>query len=259
MIDYTHIIILSLVQGITEFLPISSSAHLFLIPKILGWNDQGVFLDVSMHFGSLLAFIYYYFKNTTEFINAEYAKNYIDIQKIIIGSLPVLFFGYFFHDYIVNHLRNLQVIAISSILVAIFILLAEFFSKKSKNISKINNIDMVIIGLFQALALIPGTSRSAIIVLSALILGYNKKSSIIIAIILAFPVIFIAMCYETLSLNFSSINIEIILSSFVSIILSFLTAYLVIKYFILYINKIGFYPFMIYRLILGVIILSIFT
>ena len=118
---------------------------------------------------------------------------------------------------------------------------------------------MGIIGLFQALALIPGTSRSAIIILAALILGYNKKSSIIIAIILAFPVIFIAMCYETLSLNFSSINIEIILSSFVSIILSFLTAYLVIKYFILYINKIGFYPFMIYRLILGVIILSIFT
>ncbi len=259
MIDYTHIIILSLVQGITEFLPISSSAHLILIPNILGWNDQGVFLDVSMHFGSLLAIIYYYFKNTTEFINAEYAKNYIDIEKIIIGSLPVLFFGFFFHDYIVNHLRNLQVIAISTILVAIFILLAEFFSKESKHISKINNRDMGIIGLFQALALIPGTSRSAIIILAALILGYNKKSSIIIAIILAFPVIFIAMCYETLSLNFSSINIEIILSSFVSIILSFLTAYLVIKYFILYINKIGFYPFMIYRLILGVIILSIFT
>lgn len=259
MIEYTHIIILSLVQGVTEFLPISSSAHLILIPKILGWHDQGVFLDVSMHFGSLLAIIYYYSKNTTNFINEKYAKNYINIQKIIIGSLPVLIFGYFFHDYIVNHLRNLQVIAISTILVAIFILVAELFSKKSKNISKINNIDMVIIGLFQALALIPGTSRSAIIVLSALILGYNKKSSIIIAIILAFPVIFIAMCYETLSLNFSSINIEIILSSFVSIILSFLTAYLVIKYFILYINKIGFYPFMIYRLILGVIILSIFT
>ena len=259
MIDYAHIIILSLVQGVTEFLPISSSAHLILIPKILGWNNQGIFLDVSMHFGSLLAIIYYYSKNTAEFINAEYAKNYINIQKIIIGSLPVLTFGYFFHDYIVNHLRNLEVIAISTILVALFILAAELFSKKSKNISEINNIDMVIIGLFQALALIPGTSRSAIIILSALILGYNKKSSIIIAIILAFPVIFIAMCYETLSLNFSSINFEIILSSFISIIISFLVAYVVIKYFILYINKIGFYPFMIYRLILGVIILSIFT
>ena len=196
MTELIHIIILSFIQGVTEFLPISSSAHLILVPAILGWEQQGILLDVSMHFGSLLAISLYYFKNVKEFSNIQTSKNYISIKKLFIGSLPVLCCGYFFYDFISNNLRSVEIIGIFTILVALLILSVEFFRKKFKDIKAISNYDMLIIGLFQALALIPGTSRSAIIIFAALLIGYNKKSAIIIALMLSFPVILVAMIYE---------------------------------------------------------------
>ena len=190
MTDLIHIIILSVIQGVTEFLPISSSAHLILMPAILGWEQQGVLLDVSMHFGSLIAISVYYFKNLEVFRNIQTSNNYIGIEKLAIGSLPVLCCGYFFHDFISNpetiislaswipsfNLRSVEIIGIFTILVALLLLCVEFFRKKFKDIKTINDYDMLIIGLFQALALIPGTSRSAIIIFAALLIGYNKKS-----------------------------------------------------------------------------------
>jgi len=258
MNDLIQIIFLSIIQGITEFLPISSSAHLIFIPKLFKWEYQGILFDVSMHFGSLLAIIYYYIKYNSEFINLDSTKNYIGFKKIIIGSIPVLFFGFFFHDYIANNLRSIEIIGISTIFVAILLIIVEFFKEDSKNINNISNLDIFIIGLLQATSLIPGTSRSAVIILGALMLGYNKKSAIIITLILSVPVILIAMLYEIYSINYFSINSNLIFKTFISIIISFLVSYIVIKYFISYINKIGFYPFMIYRLILGTILLYFF-
>ena len=118
---------------------------------------------------------------------------------------------------------------------------------------------MLLIGIFQALALIPGTSRSAIIILGALLLGYDKKSTIIIALALSFPVIFLAMSYEIYSINYYIIDYYASLKILISIIVSFLISFFVIKYFISYINKIGFYPFMIYRILLGLFLLTFFT
>ncbi len=259
MNDLVQIIFLSITQGVTEFLPISSSAHLIFIPKLFNWNYQGMLLDVSMHFGSLLAVIYYYIKYKNEFIDFESTKNHIGFKKITIGSIPVLFFGFFFHDYIASNLRSIEIISISTIFVAILLIMVEFYKKDSKNISNISNLDIFFIGLLQATSLIPGTSRSAVIILGALLLGYNKKSAIIITLILSVPVILIAMLYEIYSIDYFSVNIELIFKTSVSIIISFLTSYIVIKYFISYINKIGFYPFMIYRLALGIFLLSVFT
>ena len=259
MNDLIQIIFLSIIQGVTEFLPISSSAHLNFIPKLLKWDALGLPLEVSMHFGSLLAVIYYYIKYKNEFINLESTKNYIGFEKITIGSAPVLFFGFFFYDYIANNLRGMEIIGISTIFVAILLIIVEFFKKEYKNISNINNLDIFFIGLLQATSLIPGTSRSAVIILGALLLGYNKKSAIIITLILSVPVILIAMLYEIYSIDYFSINIGLIFKTSISIIISFLTSYIVIKYFVSYINKIGFYPFMIYRLALGIFLLSVFT
>ena len=118
---------------------------------------------------------------------------------------------------------------------------------------------MLYIGFFQALALIPGTSRSAIIILGALLLGYSKKSTIIIALVLSVPVIFLAMVYEIYSINYYTIDYYTFSKILVSITISFLISFFVIKYFISYINKIGFYPFMLYRIILGLFLLSFFT
>ena len=259
MTDLMHIIILSVIQGVTEFLPISSSAHLILIPAILGWEQQGVLLDVSMHFGSLIAISVYYFKNLEVFRNMQTSNNYIGIEKLTIGSLPVLCCGYFFHDFISNNLRSVEIIGIFTILVALLLLSVEFFRTKFKDIKIINNYDMLIIGLFQALALIPGTSRSAIIIFAALLIGYNKKSSIIIALMLSFPVILIAMIYELFTLDYYLINYEIVMQIITAVSIAFAVSYFVIKNFISYINAIGFYPFMIYRVILGITLLAFFT
>ena len=259
MNELIHIIILSFIQGVTEFLPISSSAHLILVPAILGWEQQGILLDVSMHFGSLLAISLYYFKNVKEFSNIQTSKNYISIKKLFIGSLPVLCCGYFFYDFISNNLRSVEIIGIFTILVALLILSVEFFRKKFKDIKAISNYDMLIIGLFQALALIPGTSRSAIIIFAALLIGYNKKSAIIIALMLSFPVILVAMIYEVFTLDYYLINYEVVMQIITAVSIAFIVSYFVIKNFISYINIIGFYPFMIYRIILGITLLAFFT
>ena len=251
MNDFFQLIILSIVQGITEFLPISSSAHLIILPKLFNWNDQGLLLDVSMHFGSLLAVSVFFVKNSNEFRNLRTSKHYINFKKILLGSVPVIFFGYVFHEYIESNLRSIGIIAILTILVAVLILFAEFFKKNTKTLSVINNFDMFIIGIMQAFALIPGTSRAGIIILAALLLGYDKKSSIVIALVLSFPVIFLAMMYKLYSLDSNIIDLYLVSNICLSITMSFVVSYLVIKYFLSYINKIGLYPFMIYRIIFG--------
>ena len=256
MTELFQVIFLSVIQGITEFLPISSSAHLIFIPNLFGWKDQGIFLDVSMHFGSLLAISYYYLTNDNLFYNNSSFKRSVSIKKIAIGSFPVLFFGFIFHNFISENLRSIEIIGITTILVAVLFLIIEYFKKNNlKEISNINNIDILIIGLFQSIALIPGTSRSAIIILGALLLGYTKKDSILIALILSFPVILFAMLYEVSQLTFIQINFIVLLNSLLAITISFFVSLNVIKYFILYINNIGFYPFMIYRIILGICLL----
>ena len=258
MSDFFQLVVLSFLQGITEFLPISSSAHLIIIPKIFNWGSQGLLFDVSVHFGSLIAVTYYYFKNISSFKNIDNSVGYIDFKKIIIGSLPVLMIGFFFHDFIDHNLRTVEIIAITTILFAVPIIFLELTKNCKKNISEINNYDIFIIGLFQALALAPGTSRSAVIILAALLLGYNKKSAIIISIVLSFPVILLAMVYEVYAANGIFLNLLEFSYYLCAIFISFLTSYLVIKYFILYINRVGFIPYMIYRILLGIILLIFF-
>ena len=264
MNDLFQVIFLSIIQGITEFLPISSSAHLILIPKLFGWIDQNILIDVSMHFGSLLAVIFYFILNNQDFKDSKSSKHHIGIGKLFIGSMPVLIFGFLYHDYITTNLRSIEVIAISTLLIALLFILTELLrdfvlKRPEKNIIDISNYDMLFIGLFQALALVPGTSRSAIIILGALLLGYNKKSTVIIALVLSFPVILLAMLYEIYSINYHILDYYTILKILISITISFLISYIVIKYFISYINKIGFYPFMIYRIFLGLFLLTFFT
>ena len=258
MIEFQQIIFLSIIQGITEFLPISSSAHLIFIPKILNWNDQGILFDIAMHFGSLLAIFFYYIKHKKNFIDSHTSKSYLNINKLIIGSLPVLLFGFIFYDYIKINLRSVEIIGITTIFFAILMILIEYNSKKIKILKDITYLDIIIIGLFQSIALIPGTSRSAIVIISSLLLGYDKKSSIILAIMLSFPVILAAMIHEIIFINFDNFSIQLIFQIIISIIVTAITSYILIKYFIIYISKIGFYPFMIYRIILGSLLLLFF-
>ena len=259
MNEIIQLIILSLVQGITEFLPISSSAHLIIIPEILSWDHQGIVFDVTMHFGSLMAITYYYFQNKDKFLNINTSQGYINFSKIFIGSAPVLFFGYFYHDYIIENLRSIEVIAITTILVAILLLILDLLKRNQRDLESVTYFDISIIGIFQAIALIPGVSRSAIIIFAALLLGYNRKSAIIITIILAFPVITIATIYEFFNISNVLMNLDVAIKVTTSLLISFFSSYLIINYLMIYIDRIGFYPFMIYRLILGFILISFFV
>jgi len=259
MNEIIQLIILSLVQGITEFLPISSSAHLIILPEILSWDHQGIVFDVTMHFGSLMAITYYYFQNKDKFLNINTSQGYINFSKIFIGSAPVLFFGYFYHDYIIENLRSIEVIAITTILVAILLLILDLLKRNQRDLESVTYFDISIIGIFQAIALIPGVSRSAIIIFAALLLGYNRKSAIIITIILAFPVITIATIYEFFNISNVLMNLDVAIKVTTSLLISFFSSYLIINYLMIYIDRIGFYPFMIYRLILGFILISFFV
>jgi len=259
MNEIIQLIILSLVQGITEFLPISSSAHLIILPEILSWDHQGIVFDVTMHFGSLMAITYYYFQNKDKFLNINTSQGYINFSKIFIGSAPVLFFGYFYHDYIIENLRSIEVIAITTILGAILLLILDLLKRNQRDLESVTYFDISIIGVFQAIALIPGVSRSAIIIFAALLLGYNRKSAIIITIILAFPVITIATIYEFFNISNVLMNLDVAIKVTTSLLISFFSSYVIINYLMIYIDRIGFYPFMIYRLILGFILIGFFV
>ena len=259
MNETIQLIILSLVQGITEFLPISSSAHLIILPEILSWDHQGIVFDVTMHFGSLMAITYYYFQNKDKFLNINTSQGYINFSKIFIGSAPVLFFGYFYHDYIIENLRSIEVIAITTILGAILLLILDLLKRNQRDLESVTYFDISIIGIFQAIALIPGVSRSAIIIFAALLLGYNRKSAIIITIILAFPVITIATIYEFFNISNVLMNLDVAIKVTTSLLISFFSSYVIINYLMIYIDRIGFYPFMIYRLILGFILIGFFV
>ena len=251
--DILNIIILSLIQGITEFLPISSSSHLILIPMLTEYPDQGVMFDIALHTGSLLAVIIYYRR---EIINAlqlsDYGKNLI--RLLIIGSIPLPIAGLLIIDFVSYNLRTVEVIALMTISFALLLLIADRKSKNNKDITAISSIAILTIGLFQTLALVPGVSRSGIVITAALLLNYKRVDAIKMAFLLSIPAIFMASVYNVFELT-SSQNIIIYKEHFIGMILSLLFSYTTIHLFITTINKISFTPYIIYRILLGTILL----
>lgn len=251
--DILNIIILSLIQGITEFLPISSSSHLILIPMLTEYPDQGVMFDIALHTGSLLAVIIYY---RTEIINAlklsDHGNNLI--RLLIIGSIPLPVAGLLIIDFVSYNLRTVEVIALMTISFALLLLIADKKSENNKSIADISSIAILTIGLFQTLALVPGVSRSGIVITAALILNYKRIDAIKIAFLLSIPAIFMASVYNVFELT-SSENIIIYKEHFIGMILSLLFSYITIHLFITTINKISFTPYIIYRILLGTMLL----
>ncbi|MBH32089.1 MAG: undecaprenyl-diphosphatase [Gammaproteobacteria bacterium] len=257
MIDYIQIASLSIIQGITEFLPISSTAHSILFSKFMDWEDQTLFLDICMHLGSLLAVILFLMINFKSSLKNEFSitKNSSSIHKIVIATIPLIFFGGFFYNEISTHMRTFEVITITTILFAIIIIALEYIVKKNREITSVSYSDAIVIGLFQSLALIPGTSRAAVTIMAALILGFNKTTSVLISFILSVPAIFCAITYQTFRLDYSNIKNDQIFIIFIAIVLSFITSYIVINFFLKFINIIGLLPFMIYRIFLGTLLI----
>ena len=244
-------LILSLVQGISEFIPVSSSAHLFLISNIYEFKNSSLKIDVSLHLGSLLAIIVYFRNDLINFFKEkELAK------LIIIGSLPLIFFGYFLlkSGYIEN-LRNLKIISWTTLTFAILLYFADRIKidKSLKNDLSLKNI--FIIGIFQVLALVPGVSRSGIVMTVGRFLSFNRVDASKISFLLSIPALTGA---SILGLkDIINENFEMNIYVFLSIALSFFFSYITIKYFLAYVKNFSLNIFVYYRIFLALILFVI--
>ena len=253
--DFVQILILSIIQGITEFLPISSQSHLILTSKLLGMSDQGLSFDIALHAGSLLAILIYYRKEVTKIMSiSDEGIQYLKL--IIIGSIPLPIIGLLFVDIVSENLRTINTIAFMTIVFALLLYFAERRNHENKNsFATLSFFTIIFIGFMQTLAIMPGVSRSGIVITAALLLNYSREDSIKIAFLLSIPAIFMATVYQSMQL-YEVGNIEILNKHLLGMILSFIFSYITIHLFISTINKISFTPYIVYRIALGLLLLT---
>lgn len=256
-----QLIVLAVVQGLTEFLPVSSSGHLVLVPSIFGWTDQGLAFDVAVHFGSLVAVcIFFRFDiaallrgaraTITGNVKADDARM---VRYLGLATVPAALTGLLFASWIAINLRDPLVVVVTLSGYGIVMALADQFAPKERNITDIQLRDALIIGLAQALALIPGTSRSGVTITAGRFLGIARQDAARFSFLLSVPVILLATIYEAVILVTGDIQVawdNLALAGLISAIV----AYLSIEFFMRVISVIGLLPFAIYRLILAGVI-----
>ncbi|WP_076542481.1 undecaprenyl-diphosphate phosphatase [Shewanella sp. UCD-KL21] len=256
-----QVIILAIIQGLTEFLPISSSAHLILPAQILGWQDQGLFFDVAVHIGSLLAVVIYFRKEIWLMLNAWIASMVKGVHTqdsklawwIILATLPAVFFGFMAKDLIETYLRGPGVIAITTVIFGLLLWVGDKMARNELTEYQTGWRKALLIGFAQALAIIPGTSRSGITITAALMLGLNKEAAARFSFLMSIPVILGAAILMTKDAVSSDLVInygEVLLG----VLVSFFAAYTCIYFFLKIISKIGMTPFVLYRLTLGAVL-----
>ena len=258
--SYLDAFLLAIIQGITEFLPISSSAHLIILSYILE-TSSNLFYDVSLHLGTLIA-VCAYFKN-----EIKDTFNQINVQKSIfsnnlltnlfISSLPTLFLGFLFVNFIDNNLRNTLVISVTTIFFALVLWIATLRAPRKNELAEISLNEALIIGLAQSISLIPGTSRSGITISAGLLLGLDAKTATKFSFLMSIPTIGAIAAYQILSLDLGNL-VSYIQFNVLGLFVSFLVAYFTIDIFMKFIEKIGFLPFIIYRLVLGMLLVAYF-
>lgn len=258
--EFLHIAILSLIQGLTEFLPISSSAHLILPSEILGWPDQGLAFDVAVHFGSLLAVIVYYRQKLRQLTIAWFGSFGSDARSepaqqawlVLYATLPALLVGLIINQF-EDVVRDGLIIAVSTIVFGLLLAWADSRAG-SQPLNTMTIKQGLVIGVAQCLALIPGTSRSGITMTAALAMGFRREAAAEFSFLLSVPLIAAAAVLKTVELIFTdgAVHWQTLLTGFV---LSAISAYGCIRLFLHVINRIGFLPFVIYRLMLGGVLL----
>ncbi len=249
--EFLEIFILSAVQGISEFLPISSSAHLILISSFFELKTNSLLIDISLHLGSLIAIVFYFRKDLFDLNNN---RKYLNL--ILFGSIPLLIFGYILHSSeLIYLLRNVKIIAFTTLFFGIILFFSDQ-AKTEKNIS--TNLDfksIIFIGLFQILALIPGVSRAGITLTAARFLKFNRVDSVKISFMLSIPALAGASFLGLQDLIRQPLEINYLI--IFTIILSFLFSFITVKFFLNFINKFSLNIFIIYRILLSLILFGI--
>ena len=258
--SYLDAFLLAIIQGITEFLPISSSAHLIILSYILE-TSSNLFYDVSLHLGTLIAVCAYFkneIKDTFNQINVQKSIFSINLlSNLFISSLPTLFLGFLFVNFIDNNLRNTLVISVTTIFFALVLWIATLRAPRKNELAEISLNEALIIGLAQSISLIPGTSRSGITISAGLLLGLDAKTATKFSFLMSIPTIGAIAAYQILSLDLGNL-VSYIQFNVLGLFVSFLVAYFTIDIFMKFIEKIGFLPFIIYRLVLGMLLVAYF-
>ena len=253
---------IGIVQGFTEFLPISSSGHLVLVSELTSWQDQGIFTDVAVHFGTLLAVIIYLRSHITalvkNFFSLQLTQNH-NLIKIIIATVPAVLVGFFIFDFIQLYFRDIKVVAVTSVVFAALLFVADHFKTKISSWENMSYIQAFIIGVFQILAFIPGASRAGVTITGARFLGFERSSAAIFSMLLTIPIILASLLLT--SYDFMSnpdVNINLYQSLFAATV-ACITALVSIKIMMQIIQRSTFNIFIIYRVLLGFILLYFYA
>ena len=246
-----EVLILSLIQGVTEFLPISSSSHLILFSKLTNLQNQSLSLDVSLHIGSFLAVITFFYKDLIEFV-----KNKDLFIKILISSLPVMILGFLLiQTDLISELRNIKVIGWMTLLFGVLLYISDKFNMHKNIESDFTYRSALMIGFLQMISLVPGVSRSGVTITAARLLKFNRYDAAKISFLLSIPTLAVVSIYGIKNIV-SAENMNISFLNLLSILLSFVFSLITIKYFLQYIKSFSLDIFVIYRVILGIVILA---
>lgn len=263
--DVVRATILALIQGLTEFLPISSSAHLILPSQLFGWEDQGLAFDMALHLGSLVAVLFYFRRDLWNIAHAmltqvgggEASEDSRLGWHIIIATIPVLIAGLLFEEIAETQLRSVAVITATTLVFGVLLGVADKTGRQNRGLNQFDWKISLLIGLAQCLAIIPGTSRSGVTMTAALFCGFQRQSAARFSFLLSVPTIGAAASMALLELmgqpdlNWSELLYAMAMSA--------LTALACIHFFLKFIGALGFLPFVAYRLLLGVFLLFFFV
>jgi undecaprenyl-diphosphatase len=258
-----HIVVLAIIQGVTEFLPISSNAHLILAQRLTGWPEQGLIINVALHVGTLGAVMLYLWRDLWAMTRglAQLAKGRPDPAAKLAGYLvaatvPVVIAGYLVDRYIPNGIQNMTLIAWATLGFGILLLVADKLGMTVRRVEHLRFGDVMIIGLAQVLALIPGTSRSGITIVAARFLGMERRESARFSMLLSIPVIVGAGVLEGYHLYHAG-NAQLTTTAFLAVGLAFATALVAIAAMMAWLKRASFTPFVVYRIGLGGVLLAV--
>ena len=251
--DIMQSVILGIVQGVTEFLPISSSAHLVIIPWLFHWQDLGLSFDMALHLGTLFAIVIYFWHDWLDILRKWREPM---LWLILIACLPAGYFGYKYEDYFSTVFRDPRLIALLMIVFAAVIWLAEVYGKKKREMSSVNILDSIVIGFAQVLALMPGVSRSGITMVAGLFMGLSRTSAARFSFLLSTPIIAGAAVFKLRHIIIHGLPGTEAMAFIIGTVTSAIVGALTIKYLMQYLQKHSFNIFVLYRLIVGAFILA---
>ncbi len=248
---------MGVMQGVTEFLPVSSSGHLVLLEHFVHVSGAGLAFDVFLHLGTLLAVLIYFYRDWWAMLTFWQAPPWHRrlLGFLILATVPGALFGFFFEDTVATHFRDPERVAFLLALMSLPLLLAELLSRKEKGLEKMRLFEALFVGLAQGLAVFPGTSRSGITMATGLLLGFSREAAARFSFLLSAPIIFGAGAYETLKLVEE--GGRIIPSYWTGFLAAFLSGLLVIAWFLRFLRRHSFYPFVVYRLVLAGLIMGL--